>query len=106
MKKIALLLCLVIVAPRVLFAQATKSVDKVVTAYMKNTGVIMENRQVKGYFLFFMSDKKDKNTNEYTLQILDQNLNKVKDIVFADSKNVSLAEAKYNQNSMAFLFRN
>lgn len=47
----------------------------------------MENNQIKGYFFLYISDKIDKRTNEYTLQILDQNLNKVRDMKFEDSKN-------------------
>jgi len=87
-------------------AQNKLSVDKVYAAYLRNSGTIMENNQIKGYFFLYQSDKIDKNTNEYTLQILDQNLNKVKEIKFEDSKKISLLEASYNDNSLAFLFKN
>lgn len=87
-------------------AQGKLSIDKVYSAYMRNSGTIMENNQIKGYFFLYQSDKIDRHTNEYTLQILDQNLNKVKDIKFEDSKKVSLLEAAYNGNSLAFLFKN
>ncbi|SEW45448.1 hypothetical protein SAMN04488122_3464 [Chitinophaga arvensicola] len=66
----------------------------------------MENKQIKGYFFFYLSDKVDRKTNEYTLQILDENLNKVKDIKFQDSKNINLLEAGYNGGSLSFLFQN
>lgn len=87
-------------------AQAKLSIDKVYSAYLRNSGTIMENNQIKGYFFLYQSDKIDRNTNEYTLQILDQNLNKVKDIKFQDSKQISLLEAAYNGSSLAFLFKN
>lgn len=87
-------------------AQSKLSVDKVYTAYMRNTGTIMENNQIKGYFFLYQSDKIDRHTNEYTLQILDQNLNKVKDIKFEDSKKLNLLEAAYNGGSLSFLFKN
>src|SRR6185295_19499396 len=87
-------------------AQNKLSIDKVYSTYLRNSGTIMENNQIKGYFFLYQSDKIDKHTNEYTLQILDQNLNKVKDIKFQDSKNLSLLEASYNGNSLAFLFKN
>ena len=87
-------------------AQSKLSVDKVYTVYLRNTGVIMESNQIKGYFYLYQSDKIDRHTNEYTLQILDQNLNKVKDIKFEDSKKLSLLEAAYNGGSLSFLFKN
>ncbi|WP_276482773.1 DUF6770 family protein [Paraflavitalea pollutisoli] len=89
-----------------LFAQEKLSIDKVYSTYLRNSGSIMENNQIKGYFFLYQSDKIDKKTNEYTLQILDQNLNKVKDIKFQDSKEISLLEAAYNGGSLAFLFKN
>jgi hypothetical protein len=66
----------------------------------------MENKQIKGYFFLYQSDKIDRHTNEYTLQILDENLNKVRDIKFEDSKKLILLEAAYNGGSLAFLFKN
>lgn len=87
-------------------AQTRLSVDKVYSNYGSNSGFIMENNQIKGYFFLYMSDKIDKHTNEYTLQILDENVNKVKDIKFQDSKKLSLLEAAYNGSSLSFLFKN
>ncbi len=87
-------------------AQNKLSVDKVYSTYLRNSGTIIENKQIKGYFFLYQSDKIDKHTNEYTLQILDENLNKVKDIKFQDSKKLNLLEASYNGNSLAFLFKN
>ncbi|MEO7961639.1 MAG: DUF6770 family protein [Ginsengibacter sp.] len=87
-------------------AQSKVSIDKVYAAYLRNSGTIMENNQIKGYFFLYMSDKIDKKTNEYTLQILDQNLNKVREIKFEDSKKLTLLESAYNGNSLSFLFKN
>lgn len=98
--------CLLFLASSFLQAQNKLSIDKVYSTYLRNSGTIMENTQIKGYFFLYQSDKIDKRTNEYTLQILDQNLNKVKDIKFEDSKKISLLEASYNSNSLAFLFKN
>lgn len=89
-----------------LYAQSKLSIDNVYSAYLRNSGTIMENNQIKGYFFLYQSDKIDKRTNEYTLQIIDENLNKVKDIKFQDSKKISLLEAAYNGNSLSFLFKN
>lgn len=87
-------------------AQNKLSIDKVYSTYLRNSGTIMESNQIKGYFFLYLSDKIDKSTNEYTLQILDQNLNKVRDIKFEDSKKLNLLEAAYNSNSFFFLFKN
>lgn len=89
-----------------LHAQSKLSIDKVYSTYLRNSGTIMENNQIKGYFFLYISDKIDRKTNEYTLQIVDQNLNKVKDIKFQDSKELSLLEAAYNGTSLSFLFKN
>ena len=90
----------------VVFAQGKLSIDNVHAAFLRNSGTIMENNQIKGYFFLYQSDKIDRNTNEYTLQILDQNVNKVIDIKFQDSKYINLLEAAYNNSSLAFLFKN
>ncbi|MDB5191536.1 MAG: hypothetical protein JWQ96_1099 [Segetibacter sp.] len=87
-------------------AQNKLSVENVRSVYLRNNGTIMESNQIKGYFFLYQSDKIDRKTNEYTLQILDQNLNKVREIKFEDSKQLNLLEAAYNGNSLAFLFKN
>nr|WP_315823171.1 DUF6770 family protein [Paraflavitalea speifideiaquila] len=33
-----------------LYAQTKLSIDKVYSAYLRNSGTIMENNQIKGYF--------------------------------------------------------
>ena len=91
---------------RSLLAQGKLSVDKVYSAYLRNSGTIMEKGQIKGYFFLYQSDKIDRHTNEYTLQILDENLNKVQSIKFEDSKKLSLLESAYNSSSISFLFKN
>ena len=88
-----------------LSAQGKLSVDKVYSVYLRNSGTIMQKGQIKGYFFLYQSDKVDRHTNEYTVQILDENLNKVKSIQFEDSKKLSLLESAYNGSSLSFLFK-
>src|SRR5690349_12348229 len=88
------------------FSQGKLSVENVHTAYLRNSGTIMENNRIKGYFFLYQTDRIDRQTNEYALQILDQNVNKVIDIKFEDTRQLSLLEAAYNNSSLAFLFRN
>lgn len=87
-------------------AQGKLSISNVHTALLRNSGAIMENNQTKGYFFFYQSDRINRQKNEYTLQILDQNVNKIIDIRFEDSKRLSLLEAAFNNSSLAFLFHN
>ncbi len=85
-------------------AQQKLSIENVYKAKLQNSGAIVSNNEVKGYFLFYQTDKVDRKNYEYTLQILDENLNKVKDISFTDSKTVELQEACYNGSHIMFEF--
>jgi hypothetical protein len=85
-------------------AQQKLSIDKVYSVTLRNSGPVIENEEIKGYYFFYLSDKVDKKTNEYTLQILDANLNKLKDIKFEDSKKIVLLESSFNGSFMVFLF--
>jgi len=85
-------------------AQSKLSIDKVYSVTLRNSGSIIENEEIKGYYFFYQSDKIDKRTNEYTLQVLDANLNKLKDIKFQDSKKIYLMESSYNGSSLVFMF--
>lgn len=76
------------------------------SSVMRNSDAIKEGSEVKGYYFFYVSDKIDRNTNEYTLQIMDQSLNKLKDLKFQDSKNVTILESSFNGTDLVFLFYN
>ncbi|HLK30862.1 MAG TPA: DUF6770 family protein [Puia sp.] len=82
------------------------TIDKVYTAYLRNSGPILQKEEIKGYYLFYQSDKVDRHTDEYTVQILDENLNKVKDIKFTDDKSIQLLESSFNGSCLIFLFYN
>lgn len=84
--------------------QSKLSIENIKSVYLRNSGSIIANEEIKGYFLFYQSDKVDKKTNEYTLQILDENVNKVKDIKFVDSKDIVLMESSYNGSDIMFMF--
>jgi len=86
------------------FAQSKLSIENVYSVTLRNSGTIQAKEQIKGYFFFYQSDKVDKHTNEYTLQLVDENLNKLKDIKFTDSKDIVLLESSYNGDKMMFTF--
>lgn len=87
-------------------AQEKLQIENVRSTYIRNSGEIMDGEELKGYFSFFVSDKISKSENEYTLQILDKNLAKVKEIKFEDDKNIQVLESSYNGNAIMFLFYN
>jgi len=70
---------------------------------LHNSNAIRQGSDVKGYYFFYISDKIDKRTNEYTLRIVDNNLNVLKDIKFQDSKHVSILESSFNGIDLIFL---
>ncbi len=82
------------------------SVENVHKVSLRNSDAIKEGTEVKGYYFFYVSDKIDKRTNEYTLQITDNNLKKLKDIKFQDSKHVSILESSFNGTDLIFLIYN
>ncbi len=82
------------------------SIENVHKVALRNSDAIKEGTEVKGYYFFYVSDKIDKRTNEYTLQITDNNLKKLKDIKFQDSKDVTILESSFNGTDLIFLFYN
>ena len=66
------------------------SIDNVRKAALRTSDAIKEGTDVKGYYFFYISDKIDKKTNEYTLRVVDNNLKVLKDIKFQDSKDVTI----------------
>lgn len=89
-----------------MYAQGKLSIENVRSIYIRSNGEIMDGVELKGYFTFYVSDKVDSKTNEYTVQIMDMNLNKIKDIKFEDDKAVQILESSYNGESIMFLFYN
>lgn len=106
MKSVILYCCILLLLPVCSLAQQKISFDNVRKAYVRNSGTINDREEIKGYFTFYITDKKGRSTNEYTIRILDANLNKIKDIVFEDEANKLLLESSYNGNSIMFLFLN
>jgi hypothetical protein len=82
------------------------TIENVQRASPRNAAAIKEGSDVKGYYFFFISDKIDKKTNEYTLRITDNSLNVLKDVKFQDSKHVSIIESSFNGTDLIFLLYN
>ena len=82
------------------------TVENVYKASPRNAAAIKQGSDVKGYYFFFISDKIDKKTNEYTLRITDNSLKVLKDVKFQDSKHVYILESSFNGTDLIFLFYN
>lgn len=82
------------------------SIENVQKVSLRNSDAIKEGTDVKGYYFFYVSDKIDKRTNEYTLRITDNNLKQLKDIKFQDSKDVTILESSFNGTDIIFLLYN
>lgn len=101
------LIALVLITVCSLLVEAQKmTVENVHKASPRNASAIKEGSEVKGYYFFFISDKIDKKTNEYTLRITDNNLKMLKDVKFQDSKHVSILESSFNGIDLIFLLYN
>ncbi len=103
-KKLVLIILYGFILQNIAHAQSDLTIDNVYNAYLRNSGPIIEKDEIKGYYLFYQADKIDRKTNAYTLQILDENLNKVKDISFTDSKDITLKEGAFNGTDLLFVF--
>ena len=89
-----------------IMVQAQTVLENVGKIKVLPTQPIKEGNEVKGYYVFYISDKIDKKTNEYTLKIYDNNLKELKDIKFQDSKDIAILESSFNGTDLIFLFYN
>ncbi|MFM9910736.1 MAG: DUF6770 family protein [Chitinophagaceae bacterium] len=105
MKNLFLVCCFLLLISSSGFSQ-TLSIENIGRITLRNSGAIKDGTDVKGYYFFYVSDKVDKNTYEYTLQITDNTLKKIKDIKFTDSKSVIVLESSFNGSDLAFMLYN
>lgn len=81
-----------------------KEFQDIMTVKLRDSGPIIEGNDVKGYYMFYQTDKVDRKTNAYQLSILDQNLNEVGSRRIEESKYISLLEGSYNEKSILLKF--
>lgn len=96
-----LLLLFVLIAGSSIKAQ-TLNIEGLKRISPRNSGSIISNNEIKGYYFFYESDKISRKIREYTLTISDENLNIVKEISFEDSKDLFLMEASFNGTHLIF----
>lgn len=105
MKKIFLIFFLltVCIIPQLLNAQSFTKSD-VISVKVRNSGAIIQNEQVKGYYYFYNLEKKDKKNNNYLLTITDENLREINSVNIVRPNTYLLIDAVFNGESFGFLF--
>ena len=82
----------------------TKTIENVLRVQLRNTGQIIKDNTVSGYYMFYQVDKVDRHNNSYLLSILDENLNEIASETLVQSKYLSLREATYDNESIMLKF--
>lgn len=101
----SLLMLFALLLPCTSIAQ-NKSFAGVLKVSLKNMGPIIEKNEVKGYYTFYETDKLNRKTSAYLLQILDENLNVVSSKNITDSDDLRLLEGVYDGQSILLKFYN
>lgn len=87
------------------FAQAQNfSKTGVLNMRLRNSGSIIQDDQVKGYYFFYKLDKKDKKNHNYLLSVYDENLNEISSVNIARPVSYALIDGAFNGNAFAFMF--
>jgi hypothetical protein len=102
MKKVPLFLLFVLCFG---FTRAqTLSKADVIEVKVRNSGAIIQNGQVKGYYTFLNVEKKDRKNNNYLLSITDENLREINTVSIVRPNTYLLIEGAFNGEAFGFLF--
>ncbi|HLN95460.1 MAG TPA: DUF6770 family protein [Flavobacterium sp.] len=106
MKK-TLLMAAIVLLGFVAQAQNEKTLTDIGTFYLRNTGAMVDkNKDVDGYYFYYVMDKLKKGQREFAIQILDKNLTEVAKKTYVDDKNTTLIESSFNNQNILFLMAN
>jgi hypothetical protein len=103
MKKSIITLCIISCLWQVAFSQ-TLSKTVVGTVKLRNTGAILQNGLVKGYYNFYNLEKQDRKNNNYLLSVTDENLREVNSVSIVRPNSYLLIDASFNGEAFGFLF--
>ncbi|RTY88513.1 DUF6770 family protein [Flavobacterium sp. GT3R68] len=88
------------------YAQS-KKINDVNTFILRNTGAILDkNKDVDGYYFYYVVDKLKKGDREFAIQILDKNLVEVAKKSYVDNKYTFLMKSSFNNQNMMFAMAN
>jgi hypothetical protein len=102
MKKIPLLLFMLLLCAGVYAQNLSKS--GVLKMNVRSTGPIVQNGQVKGYYLFYMIEKQDRKNYNYQLNVYDENLREINSVSIVRPRTFVLVEGAFNGEVFGFLF--
>ncbi|MDC8005626.1 hypothetical protein POV27_16320 [Aureisphaera galaxeae] len=103
-KLITLLIVLCITATG--FAQS-KKLESITEFKLQNSGAILnKDKDVDGYYFFYLVDKLKKGAREYGIQVLDNNLNEVAFKKYVAQKGTILVDSQFNNDGLMFAFLN
>ena len=80
--------------------------DFSINAKLLNSEAIMNGSSIYGYAFFLLTDKVDKDYNEYSLIITDPDLNKLKEVTFVKGKKFYLGSTAFNGTNLLIYFYN
>ncbi|MDI9309177.1 MAG: hypothetical protein QM535_03080 [Limnohabitans sp.] len=88
------------------YGQSTK-ITGINNFALRNSGAIFDkNKDVDGYFFYYVVDRLKKGENEFAIQILDKNLNEVAKKTYVDNKYTFLMKSSFNNQAMMFAMAN
>ena len=87
------------------FGQKTEFVN-VENLTVQNTGTVLENNEIKGYYTFYRLEKVGKKRFAYLLQVQNADLKEVFRVELIRSRKSTLYEVVFNGNAFALLFYN
>ena len=76
------------------------SFDDLVGFELLDAGPITSKNEIQGYYLFFEKDRKSKDSTEYIVKLLDQNLNELTNKEFTSSPNTAIEALVFNGKSV------
>jgi hypothetical protein len=71
---------------------------------LRNSGAILQDNQVKGYYFFYNLEKKDRKNNNYLLSVYDENLREINSVNIVRPVNYLLVDGAFNGDAFGFLF--
>src|SRR6478609_9837983 len=84
----------------------TSSIKNVTKISSRGGGVILQDNHVKGYYSFVQLEKIDENTNNYQLNLFDENLREINSINIKRPTKYVLIDGAFNGEAFCFLFYN
>lgn len=76
----------------------------VMSVQLRNTGPIIQNEQVMGYYYFYNLEKQDRKNNNYLLTVVDENLREISSVNIVRPTTYLLVDGAFNGEAFGFLF--